>query len=503
MYAAALRLSPFALTLGVLACRPAPVPADGTVTLAVRADLIEFFPNGTQSDSYTMGLNTSLFEGLVGLDAELRLRPQLAERWESPDEFTYLFTLRPGLRFSDGTPVTAADVAASLDAVSRNRWETRDYLRPVESVRAIGARQVEIRTRAVSLGLLTRLPWGWVLPARLLEHKPVPPVGTGPYALEAHLPGREFVLRRNAHFHGPAPAFERARFVVLPDEAARVTQVAQGAADLADQVSPSTAARFAGRSDVRVVRQAGPQTLFLGLRVDRPPLSDPRVREALDLALDRRALIEAALGGAAEPASQAVSVNILGHNPELRGTALDQQRARQLLAAAGWREGLTLRLDAPDNRYPGDVRIAAEVARQLALVGVRVEPNTLEKERFFELIDSGQSDFHLLGWTCLSGDAGDLLDSLAHSRTADGFGQWNTVGLADPGLDRLIEQSARATVDSERAAHLKAAMARLGELRAVLPLATPHEIFLVSNRIEWAPRFDAALRPADMRPGRR
>lgn len=488
------------LLSGCHAAPPSPAPEPLTVTLAVRADVTEFFPNGSQNDSYTGGINTSLYEGLVGLDAQLRLRPALAERWESPDERTYVFTLRPDLRFSDGSPLRAQDVVASLQAVTERQWETRDYLRELLSVRALSEREIELHTRGVALGFLTRLPWAYVLPARAVVQTPVPVIGTGPFVVESRTVGQEFVLRRNPHYRGPQPAFERARFVVVPDPAERVKMVERGAADLADDVSPRLARHQLGRGDLRVVSGLGPQTLFLALRPDRPPFTDARVREAFDLTIDRGELIRRALDDGGVPASQLVTAGILGHNPKLAPTEVDRPRARKLLAAAGLQGGLKVRLDAPNDRYPADRAIAAEVARQLAEVGVEVQVNTTPKKRFFEQIDAGDSAFHLLGWTCLSGDAGDVLDALLHSRTADGWGLWNTLGLADLALDRLIEQSALSTTDSMRSAKLQAALARVGQLHVTLPLVTPHETFVVSNRLEWTPPLDTALRPAEMRP---
>ena len=126
----------------------------------------------------------------------------------------------------------------------------------------------------------------------------------------------------------------------------------------------------------------------------------------------------------------------------------------------------------------------------------------LDKARFFTWIDAGLSHFHLLGWICQSGDAGDILDSLLHSHTRDDWGVWNTLGLADGELDRLIEQGARSTSDSERSARLRAALARVAAVRPLLPLVIPDEIFLVSSRIEWTPPLDTTLHPADMRPAR-
>lgn len=133
---------------------------------------------------------------------------------------------------------------------------------------------------------------------------------------------------------------------------------------------------------------------------------------------------------------------------------------------------------------------------------MQVQVNALPKGRFYELIDSGGSSAHLLGWTCLSGDAGDVLESLLHSRTATGLGLWNSLGLADPELDQLIERSSLADTDGERSAALRAASVRVAGLRAALPLLQPEDIFAVSPRLAWTPPLDGALRPAELRLAR-
>src|SRR4029453_15622928 len=176
------------------------------------------------------------FEGLPRRDPEHRIEPALAMRWENPDEQTYLFELREGLRFSDGRAVRASDVAASLLAPIRLGWPTRDYLHSVETVEVVSDRVLKVRTRAPDLVLLTKLPWGYVIPADAIEAKPVPAVGTGPYRVESWTPGRELVLSRNPYYRGPAPAYAAARFEIEPDGRARVARVVEGHADLADHV---------------------------------------------------------------------------------------------------------------------------------------------------------------------------------------------------------------------------------------------------------------------------
>jgi peptide/nickel transport system substrate-binding protein len=184
-----------------------------------------------------------------------------------------------------------------------------------------------------------------VIPREAAERGLSPARGTGPYRLEHWDPGRGYTLVRNPYYPGPGPAFERVVHTVVPDDAARMALVERGEADAADHVPLDQVDRMSHNPALRVVSGAGLRVLFLGLRVDRPPFSDPRVREAIDLGLDRAELVRRALGGRAEPATQLVPSSIVGFDPALRLPRPDPARARALLGAAGHPRGLASRLD--------------------------------------------------------------------------------------------------------------------------------------------------------------
>ena len=484
---------------GAVTCRSTPPRAD-TVVLAVRGDVTGFFPNPPLSnEAYTFLVNASIFEGLTRRDPEHRIVPALALRWENPDERTYLFELREGLRFSDGRPVRARDVAASLLAPARLGWPTRNYLHSIETAEAQGERFLRIRTRAPDLVLLTKLPWGYVLPEDGLDTMPVPAVGTGPYRLKSWTPGREFVLARNPHYRGPAAGFAEARFVVEPDGRARVARVERGEADLADHVPFEILDQLRSREGLLAVERPGLTVMFLALRVDRAPFDDPRLREAVELALDRASLVAAALGGHGQVATQLVPAAVSGFDPSLRESGRDLRRARALLAEAGYADGLELRLDGTHNRYPRDRELLASVAAQLAEAGIRVRQNALDKSEFFTLVDAGRSAFHLFGFACEAGDAGDALDQLAYS-PGGRLGAINSAGLRDMELDRLIDTANRSATPFQRMQGLRRALGRLASLRAYVPLVVPNDAVLVSARVAWEPPLDLGLRPADMHP---
>jgi peptide/nickel transport system substrate-binding protein len=477
----------------ILACARGESPRDATtLTLAIRADVRGIYPN-VGNESFSFGVNSNLFEGLTRLDGALKPQPAAAESWENPDDQTWLFHLRPNLRFSDGSPLRAADVVASILYAGR-RQPAPDYFLNHESVEAVSETELRIRTRRPDPLLLANLAPLFILPSAVLSRNPIPPIGTGPYVLEHWSRGRELVLLANRFYSGPRPTFSRVRFVVLPEERDRIQALLDGEVQIVEQLSVEGMARLRERGDVRVVSQQGLRVLFLALRMNERPFSDPRVREALDRALDREELVRRALGGQGTPASQLVPPAVMGYNPSIQPGVPDRQRARELLRAAGYPHGFPIRLDGPNNRYRNDTQILEEVKRQLGEIGIIVEINALPKERFFALQEAFGSRFYLFGWTCETLQAGDALGVLTHTRSPDGMGSENSQFFSDALLDRLIGEASDSGDLSTKADLWRSAIARVAELRPVLPLVIERETFGFSRTILWEPPLDGSLR---------
>jgi peptide/nickel transport system substrate-binding protein len=472
-----------------------------TLTLAVRSDVTGVFPNPPLiNESYTLDVNSNVFEGLVRLDKNLTAEPAVAERWENPDERTFVFSLKKGLLFSDGSPVRAEDVVASLKAALERPFVTRDTLQAIESVDAPEPGRVRIRTRFPYPVLLAHLPRGFILPAAALARRPVPPIGTGPYRIEKHLAGRELVLARNPYYRGPAPAYGRVRFLVKPGAKERVDAVVSGEAQIADSVPIDALDRLGGMPNVRVISRPGLRVLFLAFWLTDGPFADLRVRQAMDLALDRDELIQRVFGGRTVAASQLVPPAVAGFDASIPLSKPDRARAKRLLAEAGFAKGFAARLDGPNNRYVNDAEILKEVARQLAEVGISVTPNALPKSEFFDLLAARRSRFYLIGWACETGEAGDALDALMHSPAHGLLGFQNYQGLADAELDRLIDESNRSALPASRVALLGQALQRVAQLKPVLPIEIQTESIAIAKGVAWDPPPSLALKVYEMKP---
>lgn len=489
------RAAAFGAGLLLLACtHKGSVRGEAALTIAVQADVTGIYP-ALRNESFTFKVNANVFEGLTAFDHELRPQPAVADRWENLDENTWVFHLRPGLRFSDGRPVGVRDVVASLRYAMTSET-TKVLLAPLESVDALSEETIRLRTRFPYPILLANLTFAFVLPETALRLAHEPPIGTGPFRVEKWSRGEMLVLEQNPRFRGPPPLVKRARFVVTPDPGQRLAALDAGRVDIVEGVPTSAIGGLRRRQDLQVVNRPGLRVLFLALRVDQPPFSVAAVREAVDLALDRKELVRRALNGAGTPAAEMVPATVMGYNSDLRVTTPDPKRARELLRAAGYSRGFKFRLDGPSDRYTSGVEVMREVARQLQEIGVTVELNPMPKERFFKLADSGGYQALLYGWSCETIQAGEGLEELLHSPPAGA--PPNLAFLSDRRLDRLIDDAGRSPVLKKRSLLLSQALARVAELRPILPLVVPDESFAFSNRVEWRPSLDMALHLADI-----
>lgn len=474
-----------AAVVAVSSCRDTPARPD-PLRVGLHSAPLTLDPH-LHDEAVTRSILGNLFEGLTAFDREMKIVPALAERWENPSDLVWRFHLRRGVTFHDGRPFAARDVVASLErALHHPGSKLSGYLVAVSGVRALADHTVEITTSRPYPILLNKLTFVPVVPA---GSPPTisRPVGTGRYRFDGYEEGRVMRLRAHeAHLDGPPP-HAAAELHFESDNHARLTRRLAGELDLVHEVAPQEAAATDAAEGHRLAARSGLLVLYLHLRVDRPPFDDPRVRRAVDLALDRRRLVRDMLAGQGTPATQMVSPQVFGYAPQLPATPYDPAAARRLLAEAGHAGGLELELEHRRGRNVG------ALVAQLAAVGFRVRPVARPWMEMYPRLAGGEVTLYLGGWSCASGDASDLFDSMVHSRDPlRGYGDSNFNGYASPQLDRLIEAS--ATLDmQERRDTLHVAMRRLRDELPVVPLVVPYALYGVAEELLWEPRLDSRI----------
>lgn len=438
------------------------------------------------NEALTFSVLRNVFEGLTGIGPNGGVEPILAARWENPDDLRWRFVLRDGIRFHDGRLLTAQDVVASLER-ARHHPETdfASYLVEVATVEAIGPRTVEITTEQPYPILLNKLAFVSIVPhdapAEITE-----PLGTGPYRLRTHEPGQAVRLEAfDGHWAGPARV-DSIELLPEPDADRRLAALVAGHVDLAFDLRAEHAEHLTG--DTRLVARDGLQVEYLALRTGIAPFDDPRLREAIDLALDRERLVNEQLGGFATALGQLVGLNVFGHDPTIGVPAADIAGARRLVNELALPPGFRIRIEARQGRDP------APLVAQLEAVGLAAEAVVHPWTLMWQRLGNGSVDAYYGGMLAVSADASDIFDTMLHSfDPTRGYGRNNHLEYRNEALDRLLEERGGTLVMLERRSVLQQAMRMAMADRAFLPLYSPHDLYGVHQRVDWTPRLDGML----------
>jgi peptide/nickel transport system substrate-binding protein len=457
-----------------------------------------------------------LFDPLVFLDENLTVRPWLARSWSNPNPRTWLFTLHADAAFQDGRPVTAADVAFSMERIRQlGQSPKQTLLSSVQSVRAVSPDTVEIVTHEPYAPLLGKLSQIMIVPAdryrnRSLADTKRSPFGSGPYRLVARRADREYLLEAVPNHWHFRRLFRRVRILVEPDDAARAELLAQGRVDLVLAPAPGRipALRADGRFTVPI--SPGLRLVYLGLTFrerladGRPnPFRDAAVRRAVSMALDRTRLTTGPLEHMGEPAVQVVSRSVFGYTPDATHPGHDPEQARALLRQARLPRGTALKLRYPRAKYFRVREVAEECARQLAGVGIRATPAGIDKMSYLQPEETARSDMFLASWIPLTGDASDIFEACFHSRGRDpNFGWYNIVGYSNPEIDRMIAGSTRTADRQQRLELLQQILVRAQADNVWIPLYFLKDSYAHRRELVWRPRldryvlgFEVAVRP--------
>lgn len=407
---------------------------------------------------YSSGLVSSLIHGtLVVFEPDGSLAPGVASRWTvSEDGLEYVFIIG-GSRFGDGSPVTAPAAARSLrrlldPATSSPRWWVLEPLRGAAAYHAgegplrgaLEARDettlvVRLERPAAHLPGLLAMPAAGIVPAALADSLGRGygrnPVGSGPWRLHSWISGDEIVLERNP-FAARHPAVDRIRLRVIPEPMTRIAEFEVGNLDLLEVPVP----------ELGLWRSAGPELLtglelrvvYIGLNTEKPPLDDPRVRRALNMAVDVDAIIEHVLFGSARRADGVVPPPLRRGPPPPRPYPFDPAAAAALLAEAGHPGGISIEIWQRENPEAG--RVLEAVQGFLGAVGVEARIVTREWSAFKEAVDRGTPDAFYLDWFADYPDPENFLVPLFHSANRGGGG--NRSRYANPVVDSLLDEAA-------------------------------------------------------------
>ena len=410
------------------------------------------------TDSPTATTISHIFETLMDLTQEGEIVPRLATDWNvSADGLTYTFTIRQGVTFHDGTPLTAEIVRGSLMRLwdVDNAFSYRFLINTVTEMEAVDEYTFVMRLEKPFAPLLYHLTHTFTSimnPAAIEaagEEVVSQPVGTGPFRFVAWDRNSRIDLIRNEDYWGERPAIEGLRFLVVPEGTTRLALIESGDAHVAIDVPPQDVARIDANPDVTVYTQPIVRTVYVYFNMLKEPFDDVRVRRAINHAVNKDEIIEFVLGGAARVSDSALPPGIFGYSPV--GTyEYDPELARRLLADAGYPDGFSTTLFSPTARYAQDIQTAEAIQSMLAEVGIQAEIETTSDFSAYIAItnegpETNRVTMGLLGWGVVTGDGDYGLYPLLHSS------QWRPTGnnrafYRNTVVDALLSE-ARVTTD--------------------------------------------------------
>jgi len=469
----------------------------------------------SRQETFLLTFNQNFYEPLVRRDRNLRLEASLAERWEQVDPLTWRFHLRRGVRFSDGSPLTAEDVAFSIARARGPGSNVGSFFATVAEVRTPDAFTVDLVTRVPDPILPENLTSFGVMSKAWLERNNAARVadltsreenfatrnamGTGPFVLVSREPDRRTVLAPNPLWWDRAEHnLTRVEFNVIANDATRIAALLSGEVDMVYTVPPQDMERISRTANLRIIQGPELRTIYLGMDQSRAellksdvrgrnPFQDVRVRRAMYQAIDIQAITTRVMRGQARPTGQIFGPGVNGFlEANDARPPVDLDGARRLLTEAGYPNGFGVTLDCPNDRYVNDEAICTAVVSMLARIGIRVTLAAQTRARFFAEVNAPRynTSFYLLGWTPNTYDAHNALFNLAGTR--DGTrGVFNNGGYSNPRFDALLDQIAVETTPARRQELITQATRVLQEDVAYIPL---HQ-----QQVVWASRTNVTL----------
>ena len=494
------------LIIALLALAPIAGAEAKTLRMAYDADPTSLDPH-EQLSGATLQLSHLLFDPLVRFRKDLTLEPRLAESWEMIDARTTRFHLRKGVHFHSGRTLSAQDVVWTFNRLKQSP-DFKALFEPFEGARVIDDLTVDLITKGpypLVLNLATYIfPMDSTFYSKLDERgRPKDEIvkhgasfasthasGTGPFIVTYREQGVRLELKRFADYWDKSSPgnVDEIIFTPIKEPATRVAALLAGDVDFIAPVPPTDVTRIQSDSCCTLLTMPSTRVITFELNQARvPAFKDARVRRAINLAINRQGIADKILRGFATPAGELSPPGYAGYDPALV-PRFDLAEAKTLMQQAGYADGFSVTMMAPNNRYIEDYRIAEAVAAMLAKINIKVDLQTMPKAQYWQRFDERAADIMMIGWQSDTQDSANFYEFLVMTPDpATGYGQYNAGNYANPEVDRLTLQTQTMTDKGARAEQLQKIERLLYDDAALVPLHWPH--------LSWAARKNVHIEP--------
>jgi peptide/nickel transport system substrate-binding protein len=450
----------------------------------------------------------NMCDGLLTRDSAMNIVPEVAESYKQIDARTWELKLRKGVKFHSGAVLTADDVKFTLDRLTQDNAmggqtsPRKDLLGPVSGVDVVDPQTVRIRLSSPWPILPAMLPFQELVRKGFVEKVGSAALATqvdcvGPFKLVEWRRGDSIIMERFADYYGGSPAIppvgparvNRVIFRIIPENASRVAALLAGEVDIINELPVSAIKQVDGSGRAKVLKANGTRSFFVAMNLAKKPFDDPRVRKALNHAIDRKLIIDRVLSGTAVPLNGVLSPQAFGFNPDLAEYKYDPALAKKLLAEAGYGSGLAMTIDAE-----GAFKDVAEaVASMLQRAGVKATVQVWEGAVLTPLwrdpAKRKDRDLYFTSWGNGSLDPSDTM--LPTLRTG---GRGNSAGFSNTRVDQLLDAAEVELDPAKRKAMYFEAQSIVNAAAPWIFLWLPQDLYGVSNRVTgWTPSPDSRI----------
>ena len=432
-----------------------------TIKWSMQGDSLTLDPHA-QNEGPTTQVSRQVYEALVTRGLDMSIEPQLATDWKTTDPNTWVFNLRKGVKFSDGTDMTAKDVVFSILRAKQPTSDFKEYISTISDVKEIDNYTVQVTTSKPNPILLNQLSnifimskkWSIDFGATVSQNwdggeetfSATNAMGTGPFKITLREPNTKTVFERNSNWWGSMKDNSVSEIHLLPikNSATRVAALLSGEVDLVTDAPVQDLARIGNSADHDVVSTAQMRTIFLGMdqaadklrsgNTGDNPFKKKEVRQALYQAIDIEAIKKKVMRGLSEPAGIITFPGVNGYTKDLdKRLPYDVDAAKKLLADAGYPKGFDVELRCPNDRYVNDEAICTAVVGMLGKIGVNVNLFAQTKSKHFKELKEDKGDFYMLGWGVPTLDSHYVFHYLYESGAS-----WNKVNFSNSEVDAAI-----------------------------------------------------------------
>jgi peptide/nickel transport system substrate-binding protein len=459
---------------------------DRTLTIAIPTEPTSLEPCDTQAADGVGVIRGNVVESLTDIDPKTsKVIPLLATSWEQTAPTTWVFKLRQGVKYQDGTTF---DASAAVYGIERTMDKTLNCLNQQEfptpiTAKAVDASTLEITTAQPDPILPLRISYADLAsPKTPMDAKTSKPVGTGPYEYDSREVGTNFKIKRWAGYWGTKPEATEVTYIFRQEDSVRADTVKAGEADIAVPISSQYAT-----TDDRTKPYAQNRVFFLRAKTDKAPLNDIRVRQAIAYAVDKDTIAKQLMDKIGKPFDQLVNHSVNGYIPDYVGPKYDVAKAKSLLAAAkadGVDTSIKINLDSRPDLMPNADEIVQAVAQNLTDAGFNIKYQNLGNAAWQEL-NANPTKSDAVNIMAVSHDnvSGDAVFSFPKLIATGGINST----VSDPKVDDLLAQANVASGDERAALYQKAALTEYTDDAAIIPVAEQFSLLLLGKNVEYTP----------------